>query len=149
MNGIGKWSGSGLSLLCAQKSRSISAENPTGAKGGGAMADPLPDSPARELGRGWKCRPSINIGPGEIAELADIAGPGMIQSMWLTGSVARDVILRIFWDGQEHPSVETPLPDFFLMHWNDAATSIFAGPLVHVNSLPVAVNPNQIGRAHV
>jgi hypothetical protein len=143
MNGNGKWSGSGLSLLCDQKSRSISPENPTGAKGGGAMADPLPDSPARELGRGWKCRPSINIGAGEIAELADITGPGMIQSMWLTGSVARDVILRIFWDGQEHPSVETPLPDFFAMPWNDAATSIFAGPLVHVNSLPVAVNPNR------
>ena len=70
-----------------------------GAKGGGAMADPLPDGPARELGRGWKCRPSINIAPGQIADLADIVGPGMIQSMWLTGSVARDVILRILHNG--------------------------------------------------
>ena len=88
MNVTGNWSGFGLSLLSDQKSRSISAENPTGAKGGGAMADPLPDGPARELGRGWKCRPSINIGPGQIADLADIIGPGTIQSMWLTGSVA-------------------------------------------------------------
>ena len=61
MNGNGKWSGSGLSLLCDQKSRSISPENPTGAKGGGAMADPLPDS----AGTSWAAvgnagRPSIS-----------------------------------------------------------------------------------------
>jgi hypothetical protein len=142
MSSLGQWRGVGLCQLSDQKSRSISAENPNGAKGGGAMAEADPNGPARELGRGWKCRPSINIPAGETTVLADIDGPGMIQSMWMTGYTGRDFILRIYWDGQDHPSVETPMSDFFSMHWSDG-NGIFDGPLVHVNSLPVAVNPNK------
>jgi hypothetical protein len=139
---MGQWSGMGLCRLSNSKSRSISAENPDGAKAGGAKAPADPNGPARELGLGWKCRPSINIAPGEVMQLADIEGPGMIQSMWMTGYVGREFILRIYWDDQPHPSVETPMPDFFSMHWAEG-TGIFDGPLVHVNSLPVAVNPNK------
>ena len=29
----------------------------------------------------------------------------------------RDLILRIYWDGQEHPSVEAPVGDFFACGW--------------------------------
>lgn len=41
----------------AAESRSITAGNPTGEKGGGATEVAGPDSAARELGRGWKVRP--------------------------------------------------------------------------------------------
>src|ERR1700733_815773 len=99
MSSMNRWGTLGLSRLSNEKSRSISAENPNGAKGGGAMAEPAPDGPARELGKGWKCRPCINIKPRETTELANIAGPGMIQSMWMTGYVGRDFILRVFWNG--------------------------------------------------
>ncbi len=132
-----------LARLSPARTRSISAENPTGAKGAGAMADPLPDGPARELGRGWKCRPFIILGPGETATLADIDGPGAIQSIWITGNVNRDLILRITWDGSEHPSVEAPLPDFFCLPWARQSTGTSGGPLMRVNSLPISVNPNR------
>ena len=80
------------------------------------MADPEPNGPARELGRGWKCRPYVTVAPGTTAVLAEIEGPGAIQSMWFGGSIMdRDFILRIYWEGQEQPSVECPLTDFFAM----------------------------------
>ena len=48
-------------LMSQAQTRSISAENPDGAKGGGAKAKPEPGSPASELGRGWKVRPWPNV----------------------------------------------------------------------------------------
>ena len=127
------------------RSRSISPENPAGAKGQGGRAEPQPTSPARELGVGWKCRPDIAIAPGEEYVLADIEGPGIVQSLWFGGGVVgRDSILRIYWEGQDQPSVECPVSDFFAVPWAmqdpHAGTR---GPAVLVNSLPVAVNPNR------
>lgn len=81
--------------LSSAKTRSISAENPTGDKGKGALAEPDPNGPARELGRGWKCRPAVTIQPGEDYVLADISGPGALASMWFGGAVGRDLILRV------------------------------------------------------
>ena len=129
--------------LSRAKSHSISAENPTGEKGRGAMAEPGEDGPSRELGRGWKCRPYAIIQPGETLTLADIAGPGAIQSIWLGGNiVSRDFILRIYWDGQARPSVECPLPDFFATPWAfQDPRKPTRGPFAPVNSLPVVVNP--------
>jgi len=134
-----------LSLLSDAKSRSITAENPTGEPGMGAREEPDPNGPARELGKGWKCRPYITIAPGETAELASIQGPGTIQSMWFAGTIVRrEFILRIYWDGQTQPSVECPLPDFFAMPWTTQRPNHpLVGPLFTVNSLPVAVNPNR------
>jgi len=142
-NGLGMNLGN-LARLSGAETRSISAENPTGGKGAGAMAEADPDGPARELGRGWKCRPcKRDVKPGETYTLADIAGPGAIQSMWFGGHVGRDFILRIYWDGQEAPSVETPLCDFFAIPWVRLTEGGSGGPLVRVNSLPVSVNPSR------
>jgi hypothetical protein len=139
-NGLGMSLGN-LSRLSGAQTRSISAENPTGAKGAGAQAPPE-NTPARELGVGWKCRPYILIESGQTITLADIDGPGAIQSMWFTGYVGRDFILRIYWDGQAEPSVECPLPDFFALPWVDNSIKPMKGPLMRVNSVPVSVNPN-------
>ncbi len=77
--------------------------------------------------------PSVRIGAGETFTLADIDGSGAIQQIWLTPTGRwRFAILRIYWDDQEHPSVECPLGDFFGMGWEQYA------PL---NSLAVCVNP--------
>ncbi len=74
--------------------------------------------------------------PGETFTLADIAGPGAIQSMWITGNLIRsgnrDGILRIWWDDQPQPSIEAPVVDFFASGW---------GPYAQVSSLAVTVNP--------
>jgi hypothetical protein len=131
-NGLGMHLGN-LPRLSSAKTRSISAENFTGEKGKGGMAEPGPDSAARDLGRGWKCSPCIRIEPGETRLLADIKEPGAIQHIWVTPTGHwRFSILRIYWDGQERPSVECPIGDFFACGW---------GRYAQVSSLAVCVNP--------
>jgi hypothetical protein len=138
------FNGLGMSLnnlwrISTAQSRSISPENPTGAKGqGGAAVEGTASSSARDLGRGWKMNPFFNIEAGQTLEIANISGPGAIQSMWFGGTTAlqhhRQTILRIYWDDQAIPSVESPLGDFFAAGWNGFA---------QVSSLPVVVNPNR------
>ncbi len=133
-NGLGLHLGN-LSRLSDAKTRSISAENSTGEKGrGGTATEGTGSVAARELGRGWKVSPSINIAGDETATLAEIDGPGAIQHVWLTVHPQhwRSLVLRMYWDDEETPSVETPLGDFFCSGW---------GERCNVSSLPVAVNP--------
>lgn len=80
----------------------FSAENPTGAKGGGTRG-----------GDCEKLRPCIDIQPGETATLCDTEGPGMITHIWFTGYIGHSFILRIYWDDMESPSVEAPISAFF------------------------------------
>lgn len=125
----------GLSRLIDAQSRSISAENPDGNKGAGGMAtEGLGAQAARDLGRGWKVSPAVEIQPTSVYTLAAIEGPGVIQHLWFTTPPGawRELILRIYWDDESTPSVECPLGDFFCSGWNERC---------HVNSLPVAVNP--------
>jgi hypothetical protein len=130
-NGLGMHLGN-LSRLSKAVTRSICPENYTGAKGQGGMAVPTGGA-ARELGQGWKVSPCLTIQPGQTFEMASIEGPGAIQQIWLTPTGNwRFSILRIYWDGQEQPSVECPVGDFFLMGW---------GKYAQVNALPVCVNP--------
>lgn len=127
-----------LSKLQNYKSRSISAENFTGEKGKGGMAvHGTGEKPARELGKGWKISPSVVVKPGEIFELANITGEGIIKHIWITDSCPADrkLVLRMYWDESNTPSVEAPLGDFFAaaMYQNYAPLS----------SLPVCVNPRK------
>ena len=79
-----------LSRLSDAVTRSISAENPTGAKGIGGMATGGSGAhAARDLGQGWKVRPSVILEPGQTFTFAEIEGPGAIQSMWLCGKIVR------------------------------------------------------------
>src|SRR3569623_471534 len=98
-----------LSRLSDAKTRSISPENFTGASGRGGMAtEGTGASPSRSLGRGWKVSPSILVAPGTTATLADIEGPGALQHIWMTnrGGRWRFLILRMYWDDQDTPSVD-------------------------------------------
>ncbi len=56
--------------------------------------------------------------PGETKTIATIDGPGCIKHIWMTigcqeAAFARKIVLRMFWDGQETPSVEVPIGDFY------------------------------------
>lgn len=56
--------------------------------------------------------------PGDAREIASIDGPGVITHIWFTLSrqrdyVLKDCVLRIYWDGEETPSVEVPVGEFF------------------------------------
>lgn len=124
-----------LARLSNAKSRSISAENFTGAKGAGGQATEGTGAPfAAGLGQGWKVSPSINIAAGSLVELASIEGPGCIQHIWLTVDPAywRSLVIRFYWDNEETPSIEVPLGDFFCNGWCVRC---------NVTSLPVSVNP--------
>jgi len=129
-------------ILSDAKTRSISAENRSGAKGSGGREDvPLdehghPIGCARELGRGWKVKPCDTVPAGETLQLADIAGPGAIQQIWMTAQGCnRHLILRIYWDEQDLPSVECPIGDFFASAFTNFEN--FAS----INTLAVCVNP--------
>ena len=66
-----------LARLSNAETRSITAENYTGAKGQAGMAtEGAGADAARELGRGWKISPCIDIAGSATVTLADIAGPG-------------------------------------------------------------------------
>lgn len=92
------------------QSRSISFENPTGAKGAGGMV-------ASPLGVGRKGAPARMIASGETVQLCDIQATGTIRHIWATTfnmpPIFRSVVIRVYWEGQEHPSIEAPLGDFF------------------------------------
>jgi hypothetical protein len=123
-----------LPRLSDAKTRSISPENFTGAKGMGGMAtEGTGANAARELGQGWKISPSVRIAAGTTFTLAEIQGPGAIQHIWMTPTGNwRFSILRFYWDGETEPSIEVPVGDFFASGW---------GEFAHVNSLAVTVNP--------
>jgi hypothetical protein len=129
-----------LPFLTRSRSRSICAENPTGARGKGGMAIPDPsesDPPdsgraADELGQGWKVRPFLRVNRGKTATLMDVDGPGVIQHIWMVEGLSRAHVLRFYWDGEATPSIEVPVPDFF---------AVGHGKFAPVNSLAVVVNP--------
>lgn len=135
---------SSLPFLDGARTRSISAENPAGAKGRGGMAVPDPADPdlphsgaAVDLGQGWKVRPFLKPLAGETVTLMDVDGPGIIQHIWMATTTnwagnGRACVLRVYWDDEETPSIEVPMTDFFAV-----GHDLFAP----VNSLAVVVNP--------
>lgn len=126
---------SNITQLSEEETRSITAENPNGAVAAGGQA-------ASNLGPERKGRPCLrDVEPGSTETLADIDGPGVIRHIWITvpdetdagQSVLRDVIVRMYWDGEDDPSVEVPLGDFFC---NGHAMRC------DVNSEPIVVAPD-------
>jgi hypothetical protein len=58
------------------------------------------------------------IAPGETLTVLDDSGPGVITHVWFTIASAEELhlkklVLRIFWDAESTPSVESPVGDFF------------------------------------
>ena len=97
---------------------SVCPENPTGGKGEGGRAtleNGTAAYAARELGTGWKVNPYIVLKGYETAVLADVTGEGAIKHIWIVDSAraGRQLMLRIWFDGQKEPAVYAPLTDFF------------------------------------
>lgn len=111
------------------RSRSISFENPTGEPGQGGKA-------VSALGVGRKGAPNREIPPGETVGLCDIEGPGMIRHFWMTTSNVknhlRSVVVRAYWEGQDHPSIECPLGD--LMGFAHAKVTAYQSAVHSVSS---------------
>ncbi|MGN6340336.1 MAG: glycoside hydrolase family 172 protein [Ginsengibacter sp.] len=125
---------SNIYRLSDAKTRSISPENFTGAKGQGGMAtEGTGKNASRDLGQGWKVSPSVVIKAHTTFTVAEIDGPGSIQHIWMTPTGNwRNSIIRFYWDDEKTPSVEAPVGDFFCMGWGQYAA---------LQSLAVCVNP--------
>lgn len=62
----------------------------------------------------WKNK----IKAGETRAIAELEGPGVITHIWITVATQeqhhlKKIVLRMYWDGEENPSVESPVGDFF------------------------------------
>jgi hypothetical protein len=84
----------------------------------------------------------IRIPAGGRVALAEIEGAGIIKHIWLTVGQKdpmsrRNLILRMYWDGEKSPSVESPLGDFFGQGWGES---------YNYASAPLAASPRG-GRA--
>jgi hypothetical protein len=56
--------------------------------------------------------------PGQTMTVLDADGPGMVSHIWFTLDdpepyALKRIVLRMYWDGETEPSVETPIGDFF------------------------------------
>ncbi|RMB61878.1 glycoside hydrolase family 172 protein [Tessaracoccus antarcticus] len=87
----------------------------------------------------------VTLQPGDTAELADIRGAGSVNHIWMTvapmlppgpdtpdNDFMRKLVLRAYWDGNEHPSVLVPLGDFF---------GVGHGRTTNFASLPLQMSP--------
>ena len=67
--------------------------------------------------------------PGEKRIIADIKGMGVINHIWVTiapppPTLSRnDIIIRMYWDGNDYPSVESPIGPFFGQGWDEDTTT--------------------------
>ena len=90
------------------ESRWISPENPTGEKGKGGMTN-----------KGAKGNAFYIIQPGETKIIMNVRGAGIVQRMWMSGTIARNaeqrraVVINMYWDDAEKPAVSAPIGDFF------------------------------------
>lgn len=141
-----------LMLPPAGRSRCASPENVLGRPGAGGrdvpgepavedvaaigqIAELESPHPARELGQKYKVRPWITLAPHTETAVFDTDGPGVVRHFWITfdAKYLRRIILRMYWDGESSPSVETPVGDFFCNA---------SGYCADLTSLAVCVNPN-------
>jgi len=82
----------------------------------------------------------ITIANGEKRNVFDVRGAGVINHIWITlapdpGTLSRnDIIIRMYWDGKDFPSVASPIGPFFGQGWNEA---------YEYNSLPLQASPVQ------
>lgn len=79
----------------------------------------------------------IRIPAGQKAVIAEIAGSGTIKHIWVTIAtrdpmLRRNAVIRMYWDKEAHPSVESPIGDFFGQGWGEQYNFI---------SLPLAAAP--------
>ncbi|MBI1788337.1 MAG: DUF2961 domain-containing protein [Acidobacteria bacterium] len=63
-------------------------------------------------------RDSWPIAPGATQVLFEDSGPGVVTHIWVTIAAQspdhlKEIVIRMYWDGNSKPSVETPVGDFF------------------------------------
>ena len=122
-------------------SRAVTFENPTGERGAGGQSH-----------GGRKGSPARRIEPGERVLLADLEGPGTIRHVWMTFPPMRPermraLVLEVFYDGSDAPSISVPALDFFGLPHGRPAAYTRASVLAEEFSRPDAIRPRPTGRS--
>jgi len=65
-----------------------------------------------------------HIAPGDTLDVFKSAGPGIITHIWYTINARsshhlKELVMRVYWDGNPKPSVEVPVGDFFGLNLGD------------------------------
>ena len=85
------------------------------------------------------------IANGEKRVIMDVKGAGIINHIWITiapeaaKASRNDIILRMYWDGNTFPSVESPIGPFFGNGWNETYNFV---------TTPLSVSPGW-GKSYV
>jgi hypothetical protein len=85
------------------------------------------------------------IANGEKRVIMEVKGAGIINHIWITiapeaaKASRNDIILRMYWDSSEFPSVESPIGPFFGNGWNETYNFV---------STPLSVSPGW-GKSYV
>lgn len=83
------------------------------------------------------------VAPGATYTVLDADGPGTISHIWFTindreAYHLKRIVLRIYWDGEATPSVETPIGDFFGLglgtYYNWQSEMLSVGSIKALNS---------------
>ncbi len=94
--------------LPSTHTRWVSPENPTGEK-----------SKAGLINKGAKGSAFFTVKSGEQLVLLDAKGAGIINRIWMSGTIPRSaeqrrlIKIEMFWDGMTKPAVSVPIGDFF------------------------------------
>jgi hypothetical protein len=85
-----------------------------------------------------------NLKAGGELVLFDEVGPAEIRHIWITMDSPeayhlKKIVLRVYWDGEKTPSVETPIGDFF---------GLGLGTYTVFNSAPIVVAPDKALNAY-
>ncbi len=85
------------------------------------------------------------IKDGEKVTIMDVKGSGVINRRWITIAPGADqlnsnnIVMRMHWDGNSFPSVESPIGPFFGNGWDESYNFV---------SVPLAVSPGA-GKSYV
>ncbi len=125
--------GGAAAALAATQAGPAMAQGPSGLNPGtGAMGQLFMAKQGRRRrssswDRSGRNSDRVRIEPGGTAVMLDAQGAGCIRHIWVTifspditrplgppeQHYLRKLVLRAYWDGQERPSIETPIGDFF------------------------------------
>ena len=81
---------------------------------------------------------SWKVKKGEKVNILDLQGAGVITRIWITIAPTHeklsrnDIVIRMYWDGNSFPSVESPVGPFFGQGWDES---------YHFISAPLAAAP--------
>ncbi|MCB0221856.1 MAG: DUF2961 domain-containing protein [Chrysiogenetes bacterium] len=97
----------------------------------------------------WSRR-CVVLRPRQTHEAAAVEGAGLLTRLFVAfpnrirPSLLREVVMRIYWDGDEHPAIETPVGDFFGIHhqtwrqYDSRFLSVVSGGMVCTAPMPFA-----------